>query len=189
MLDIGSSVGSFQKSKKFAKSRRSLEEVAQYITVDIDPTSNADVIADAHKLPFDDGAFDIVIANNVIEHLSEPRTGVSEIHRVLVANGVMYFTIPFLYPVHEAPHDYQRFTKFGLRKLFCEFEEVEIFERGGWFSTVADMIFKLTNIFDRYRAGSILRCGLFAPLWLFVQLDRFDKSGAFTRVYFGSVTK
>jgi len=46
------------------------------------------VDADLDKaLPFEDASFDVVISNQVIEHLSDTDTFVAQIHRVLVPGG------------------------------------------------------------------------------------------------------
>ena len=189
VLDIGSSIGSFKKSGKFSDGESKLDAAKQYLTMDIDPESGADVIGDAHKLPFKDGEIDIIVANNVIEHFYNPQQAVSEMHRVLKKGGRLYFTIPFLYPVHEAPHDYVRFTRFGLEELFKSFKQVEILERGGMFSTTAHYFFKMSHIFDSIGLGELIRWALYPFLWLWAQLDRFDSSHAFTRAYFGRMKR
>lgn len=189
ILDVGSSIGSFLKSKKFATTKQKLEKSKKYVTMDINPASGADVIGDAHELPFGKGEFDIILANNVIEHFYDPAKAIAEMRRVLKKGGSIYFTVPFLYPVHEAPHDYSRFTKFGLQRLFGQFTGVEIHPRGGWFSTTAHFAFKLTHALDKIGVGKYARAAMYPFLWLWVQLDRIDKSEAFTRVYFGRANK
>ena len=109
--------------------------------------------------------------------------------RVLSGRGEVLYTIPFMYPVHEAPHDYQRFTRHGLERLFRNFNAVEIHARGGFFSTLAQLLFLLTRAADRARLGWLLRALAYPVLWLLVQLDRFDHSDAFVRVYYGRVRK
>lgn len=189
ILDIGSSVGSFKKSPKFKASSETLKKAKRYTSIDIDPDSGADIIADAHELPFKDGEFDMIIANNVIEHFYDPETAVSEMKRVLKKNGDLYFTIPFMHPVHEAPHDYSRLTRFGLDHLFTNFKSVEIFARGGVFSAIANFIFIATKVLNKIRLGELVRMLLYPFLWLMVQLDRFDKTEAFPRAYFGRMKK
>ena len=48
----------------------------------------------------------------------------------------MIITVPHLSRLHEEPHDYFRFTVFGLRKMFFEsgFKEISILPLGGLFS-------------------------------------------------------
>jgi SAM-dependent methyltransferase len=181
-------VGSF-RHRRFGHILQATQRASAYVTVDINRNAQPSVVADAHELPFRNDTFDIVIANNVIEHLRSPDIGVSEIRRVLKPGGLVLFTTPFLYPIHEAPHDFVRFTKFGLAHLFRDFAAVEILERGGWFSAVSSLIFKLTHALDRVFVGRIMRWLLYVPLWGLVQLDRFDNSAAFTRVYYGRLMK
>jgi SAM-dependent methyltransferase len=189
VLDIGSSAGSFVRRGEFGDARNRLKGAALHVSLDIDAAARPGVVADAHALPFPSEAFDVVLANNVIEHLHDAATGVAEMRRVLRAGGSVLYTIPFLYPVHEAPNDFVRYTHYGLARLFDGFASAEINARGGWFSTVAQMLFMLTRAADPLRLGALLRAVLYPFLWLFVQLDRFDRSDAFTRVYYGRLRK
>jgi SAM-dependent methyltransferase len=82
------------------------------------------LIADAHKLPFEDGAFDGVWVQAVLEHVLEPATAVAEIHRVLRREGLVYAETPFMQQVHERAYDFSRFTQSGHRWLFKQFSEI-----------------------------------------------------------------
>lgn len=95
------------------------------INFDIAPHENAEVVGDGEHLPFRDGVFDGVILDAVIEHLARPARVVAEARRVLKPGGHALANVPFLYPFHAAPHDYQRYTPLGLRLLFEEFEVIE----------------------------------------------------------------
>jgi hypothetical protein len=99
------------------------------------------------------------------------------------------YTIPFLYPIHESPHDYTRFTEFGLRHLFRDFGTVEIHSRGGFFSTVAQFVFLATRSADAVLIGALLRGLLYPFAWSLVQLDRWDRSKAFARAYYGKLRR
>jgi SAM-dependent methyltransferase len=50
------------------------------------------MVADAEDLPLEDGSFDAVIGNFVINHLPEPERGVAEAARVLVGGGHLAFS-------------------------------------------------------------------------------------------------
>jgi SAM-dependent methyltransferase len=189
VLDVGSSAGSFTGRSRFTGARMALSDAALVASVDVSARHRPSIVADGHVLPFASESFDIVLANNVIEHLHDPAAGVAEMRRVLKPGGELLFTIPFLYPIHESPHDYTRFTVHGLRRLFRDFAEVDIRERGGVFSTVAQFAFMMTRAADPVRLGGAIRAVLYLPLLGLVQLDRFDRSHAFTRVYYGRLRK
>jgi SAM-dependent methyltransferase/uncharacterized protein YbaR (Trm112 family) len=83
------------------------------------------IILDAHDIPFQDGAFDAVIAQAVLEHVADPYRCVDEIHRVLKKDGLVYAETPFMQQVHAGKYDFTRFTRLGHRRLFRRFDELE----------------------------------------------------------------
>ncbi len=68
-------------------------------------------------LPFGDGGFDTVLLADVLEHIARPEALLAELARALAPGGRLLVMVPFLYWVHEAPHDYHRYTEFALRRL------------------------------------------------------------------------
>ena len=72
--------------------------------IDDDPTvtglggAGGAVVGDALRLPFPDGAFDRVIAAEVLEHIPEDRAAMSELVRVLRPGGTMAVTVPRWWP-------------------------------------------------------------------------------------------
>lgn len=78
--------------------------------------SRPDVFADAAQLPFPDHSADTVVLMEVVEHLRQPDRALQEARRVLRPQGRLLFSMPFLYPVHDAPHDFQRLTSHGLAR-------------------------------------------------------------------------
>jgi SAM-dependent methyltransferase len=89
--------------------------VSSYVGLDIAPHSNVDVAGDAQKLPFTDNSFDTVLCNEVLEHVAEPSRLMSEVARVLRPGGFLLLTTPQTWGLHHEPHDYYRFTHYGLR--------------------------------------------------------------------------
>lgn len=83
------------------------------------------LICDAHDIPFNDGIFDCVIIQAVLEHVLEPQRCVDEAHRVLKKSGVVYVETPFMQQVHMKQYDFTRFTHLGHRRLFRCFEEID----------------------------------------------------------------
>ena len=75
------------------------------------------IYGDAHALPFPDAQFETVLLLDVLEHLQAPEVCMKEIGRVLKNGGLFFLKVPFLYPVHDAPVDFHRWTGFGLLQL------------------------------------------------------------------------
>jgi SAM-dependent methyltransferase len=109
------------------------------------PSPHLDVEADLREpLPFQDASYDTVVLTDVLEHMPYPDPLVSEIRRVLRPQGTVVIGVPFMYGIHEAPHDHHRYTQFRLR-LFCadhDLKVVELFAYGGPGAVVLDLAAK-----------------------------------------------
>lgn len=94
------------------------------------------------SIPLDDRTIDCAMATEVLEHCHNPLTVLKEIHRVLKPSGIFFFTIPFLWPIHDAPHDHYRYTPFAMQKLLSDagFEDIQVEALGGWNASLAQMI-------------------------------------------------
>ncbi len=79
--------------------------------------SKADVFYDGVTFPFPSQSFDSVFASEVLEHVFAPEKFFKEIHRVLRPGGMLLLSAPFLWDEHEQPHDYARYSSFGLKHL------------------------------------------------------------------------
>jgi SAM-dependent methyltransferase len=101
-----------------------------------------DVYADLEKLPFRDGVFDGTLCTQVLEHVSEPETILRELYRVTRPGGRLFLTAPQGFGEHQAPHDYFRFTRYGLRHLLEKtgWSVRSIEPRGGYFRYMAVMM-------------------------------------------------
>ncbi|HEY2433330.1 MAG TPA: methyltransferase domain-containing protein [Vicinamibacterales bacterium] len=96
------------------------------IALDIQRGRGVQIIGDAQALGLRDDCVDAVLCTEVLEHLPEPQRAVDEMFRVLRPGGALILTTRFLFPIHDAPHDYFRFTKYGLRHLLRRFEILEV---------------------------------------------------------------
>ena len=98
----------------------------EIIGTDVYLSKSVDIISDAHYLPFNDGEFQGVWIQAVLEHVVDPQTVVKEIHRVLGKNGIVYSETPFMQQVHEGAYDFTRYTVLGHRYLFKNFSTISL---------------------------------------------------------------
>jgi SAM-dependent methyltransferase len=140
------------------------------LTVDIDPARRPEIVGDAHALPFSDGEFACVLCTEVLEHTERPEVVAGELMRVLKPGGVLVLTTRFVYPIHDSPGDYFRFTKYGLRKLFSRWTIIEVQSELGDFSTIAALLQRIGFQTD-LRGGKFSKMILYAVAWLFSKLD------------------
>lgn len=135
VLDIGSADG------------HAREWVANcdYISLDYPATAVAmygtrpDVFADGAALPFGAASIDSVLLLEVLEHVGDARAVLAEIARVLKPGGLLLLSVPFLYPLHDAPHDHRRYTAPGLEAAIrrCGLEPSFAQPRNSGFEAVA----------------------------------------------------
>lgn len=88
------------------------------VGIDIRTGPGVDQIANVYNMPFEDNSFECVLCISVLEHTEHPESALMEIQRVLKPNGMAIFLLPFLFPLHDAPGDYWRFTRYGIEVLF-----------------------------------------------------------------------
>jgi len=102
------------------------------------PDVDVDIIADVHDLSMiDDASYDVVLCAEVLEHLHTPAKAIAEMRRILKPGGVLILTTRFIFPLHDAPHDYYRYTKYGLRHLLKDFQMIELKEEASTVETLA----------------------------------------------------
>jgi SAM-dependent methyltransferase len=91
-----------------------------------------------------DASLDTIILSDVLEHVVDARALWREMARLLAPGGHGVLNVPFLYGVHEAPHDYARYTQFALRRLAADvgLEVVSLQTLGGSLHVLADFLSK-----------------------------------------------
>jgi SAM-dependent methyltransferase len=96
------------------------------IGLDFQRRKGVDIVADAHNLPFERSSFSAVLTTEMLEHVKDPQRVVDEIQRILRPGGKVILTTRFVFPIHDAPFDFYRFTKYGLAHLLRNWVNVEI---------------------------------------------------------------
>lgn len=157
------------------------------------------ISADLNKeLAIDSEVADCVVAISVLEHLCEPQTMLNEAYRILRPGGSLVLQVPWQWWIHERPHDYFRYTPYGLEYMLTKagFVEIESEPQSGFFSM---WILKFNYFTGRLIRGRKpirwILTGLFVPVWTLGQyiapiLDRLDRDwSAETIGYFVSARK
>lgn len=123
-------------------------------------TSHIDVYADLNEpTGIADASFDTILSSSVLEHIWRHDVIWREMARTLKPGGHLILTVPFVYALHEAPHDYFRWTRFALEKA-CEEVGLEIVRNepyGGGVDVLADLTVRALGAINPALAGFVGR--------------------------------
>lgn len=149
-----------------------------------------DAVADLAALPFPAGAFDLALNIVTLEHVPDPRRVVSELSRVLRPGGELLLVVPLEWEEHQTPHDYFRYTQFGVRRLLADagLEVISLDAAGGFFRLLARRCLNALQFFP----GPLVVLGalLFAPAGLLLPLlEPLDRRRNFTLGYICTARK
>lgn len=110
-----------------------------------------DAFASAEAQPFRDASFDTVLGLSMITYLPEPLRFLREAHRVLRPGGMLLLECTQMVPLHDEPHDYFRFTRYGAAYLLGQagFEPVAFLPIGGLWSRVGLTMIAALNRVNR----------------------------------------
>jgi len=165
-----------------------LQQADHYVGVDWASSLHdvkADIVANLNRtLPIEEAVANTVVAISVLEHLPKPQLMLNEAWRILRPGGYLVLQVPWQWCIHEAPHDYYRYSSYGLRYLLEQagFEEVDVQPQGGFFTM---LVLKLNYFSRRFIRGAgpvrLMLAGLFRVAWYIGQsvapwLDRLDRN-------------
>lgn len=128
----------------------------EVVSFDIDAERNPDLVGDICHYDFQDRRFDTVVLSEVLEHLHSPHLGIENTHRILKPGGRLILTTPFIFPIHDRPYDYYRFTKYGLEYLLSGFSQVDIQEKNSYFEAIDVLWMRLNKVSGKHT--SALKC-------------------------------
>jgi len=191
ILDVGCGI----------KPYRAFFASTQYTGIDIQGGGHSDEAKevtryfDGYTIPFPDNSFDTLLCTEVLEHADDPEMLVAECARVLKKGGRAYFSMPFVYPEHEVPYDFRRFTHFEHQRLFAKnnFLNITTEKTTGFFGTFGQIfsVWVFEGIpFRSTILKTLLAMFILAPIQaLSLLLDRITRRSGITLNYISKMEK
>ncbi len=178
LLDIG--CGKMPYKKYILDS----SDVEKYVGLDIetalvyDDLIKPDYTWNGRVMPFEDNSFECAFGTEVLEHCPEPEIVLREVFRVLKQDGVFFFTVPFLWNLHEVPHDEYRYTPFSLKRHLenSGFRDIDIKATGGWHASMAQMLgLWVRRSLMTKNKRRLLSVILKPIIWYLIKMDKKDQ--------------
>lgn len=175
VADVGAGIAPYKQLVLESKG------VTGYLALDLAESAYAppDVLWDGERLPLADGSVGTVMATEVLEHCPDPAMLLGEAQRVLEPGGMVFGTVPFLWPIHDVPHDHWRFTPWSLTRLLEKggFTDVRITATGGYEAAMAQMLGlwvrrRSRNKFYQRVVRPVLSVLLAPVVWGLMRLDK-----------------
>lgn len=118
--------------------------------IDVDTARRPDFVCSAEQMDiFENNSVDVFFCMEVLEHVKKPWNAIMEMERVLKPGGIIIGSTPFIFPIHEEPFDFYRYTKYGLLNLFENFEKIKLVERNSYLESVYVVLLRTLNIGSR----------------------------------------
>ncbi len=146
-------------------------------SIDIDPSRKPDQIIDLTDPNFCQNYLgekvNLVCIFEVLEHTKNPSLAIKNIYNLIDKGSVVLLSTPFIFNIHDAPNDFFRFTRYGLKEIFKEFSKVEIKEKNGWLESIFVLIMRIKksrSFLNKILGNSFLFLYFFLyPLILIIQ--------------------
>lgn len=147
---------------------------ADYVAVDINGRC-LDIKANLVYLPLKNNIADVVLLNQVLEHIYDYKTVLKEIKRILKKDGILILSVPFIYNIHFEPFDFFRFSEYALKKLLKENDyEIIEFRYCGYGGTAIISIVNnfLWQLFNKNNTLRVLRNTIFLiPIFIIFAIN------------------
>lgn len=158
----------------------------KFTEIDSDPGRKPDAVMDMQHLSIADGSVDCIFCMFVLEHIKNPFKAVHEAGRVLKKGGIIVGSVPHALPIHDAPHDYWRFTRYGVANLFEGFRSLKISESNTYLEAIYVLLLRLFVTGSRKeKAISVLLFPLYVLVYPLIVLGNiFIKNKTLTTAYY-----
>jgi ubiquinone/menaquinone biosynthesis C-methylase UbiE len=121
-------------------------------------TQSIDIVSDITEIPCPDETFEVVLCTEVLEHVPDPVSALTELSRVLAKNGTILITVPNVSLTHFAPFHFAT----GFNRYFFEhhlpklgFSDIEITPNGDFFSLLAQETRRSHYIFSEENKNAL----------------------------------
>jgi SAM-dependent methyltransferase len=91
---------------------------------------------DITELPYEDGEFDFFICSHVLEHVSDDRKAIRELHRILRPGGKGILMVPIVLGVSEIDEDPTVVSEGERWRRFGQFDHVRLYSKHGFIERV-----------------------------------------------------
>jgi 2-polyprenyl-3-methyl-5-hydroxy-6-metoxy-1,4-benzoquinol methylase/glycosyltransferase involved in cell wall biosynthesis len=98
-------------------------KITRYIGADVAIAKGVQLdleLVPGKPVPLRDASIDTVLSTQTIEHVYDSKFYLGECYRLLKPGGVLILSAPMQWRLHEVPHDYWRFTRYGLSELLTQ---------------------------------------------------------------------
>ncbi len=169
VIDIGG-----KRQNKLGDFRPPMLQVKSWQYLNIDSSTNPDYSCNAESIPVDDCYFDVAVMSEVLEHIENPEMVLKETFRILREGGALILSVPFLFPFHADPNDFQRFTDVKMRIILekAGFTEIKIIPMGGTGSVIHDIMLVSFNSSPNKYLKSIGHLFLHLTKSVYILLDK-----------------
>ena len=105
-------------------------------SIDIDAKRKPDILGDICTHPLQQDSYDAIVICEVLEHVRDAKAAVLNLHSALKPGGRIIASLPFIFPIHEIPNDFTRFTRYGVIALFDEYSDLNVRACGSYFDAI-----------------------------------------------------
>ena len=114
--------------KNLQKMLKSFSHI-EYISGDLNPSTNFNIRVDITYMNFEDNFFDVIICNHVLEHIKDDQKAMSELFRVLKPKGLAILQAPISKALKETYEDFTITNPEEREKYFGQKDHVRIYAK------------------------------------------------------------